>query len=147
MLDEGPVSSPAQQGGAPAKAAKPAGAAPMAVGWMVSFDVNASGQDHVIREGRNSIGRSRDMDISLFYDTSASDHHADLLYHRGRGVCGVMDQGSQNGTFINGEDLGYGKSKDLNSGDILKIGKNTFKVFLLDREEAAETWKSVWGEQ
>ena len=65
----------------------------------------------------------------------------------GRGVCGVKDQGSQNGTFINGEDLGLGGAKDLNSGDILKIGKSTFKVFLLDRKEAAETWKSVWGEQ
>ena len=105
---------------------------------MITFDKNPSGQDYVIRAGRTAVGKSRDSDVSLFYDSMVSDRHATILWRPG--VCAVNDELSTNGTFVNGEDIGVNAPKQLKNGDVVKFGGTTFKVFLLDEDERKELW-------
>ena len=118
---------------------KPRGSSQRAVGWMVSFDFNPAGQDYVIRAGKTLIGKSRDNDMSLFYDALVSDKHAVILHRDAVGTT-IVDQDSTNGTKVNGEDLDVGGKTKLKSGDTLTIGGSTFIVFLLDSEQAKATW-------
>ncbi len=105
---------------------------------MVSFDFNPAGQDYVIRAGKTSIGKSRDNDVSLFFDNRVSDEHAFIIYRNGQ--CKVQDKSSTNGTIINGEDIGIGDVADLTNGDTLTIGGSTFIVCLLDKDQVKATW-------
>ncbi len=111
------------------------------VGWMVSFDFNESGQEFAVREGRNVIGTNRDCDICLFFDKKVSDVHAVLVSRRGK--CAIKDEMSTNGVFVNGEDIGPGERSKVVSGDVLKFGISTFKVFLLDPEEVLQLWPTL----
>ncbi len=108
------------------------------VGWMISFDVNEDGQEYVIREGRNTLGRARDCDISVFYDEHVSSVHATIVYRNG--AFKLRDEMTNNGTFLNGQDIGPGESAALQSGDVLRVGQCTFKLFLIDPGEAATLW-------
>lgn len=108
------------------------------VGWMISFDVNEEGQEYVIREGRNTLGRARDCDISIFYDEHISSLHATIVTRNG--TFKVRDEMTNNGTFINGQDIGPGESAAVKSGDVLRVGRCTFKLFLLDLAEVSQLW-------
>lgn len=148
MLDEGPVAAPAPAApGAPARA--PSGVMPQAgtariVGWMVSFDKNPSGQEYVIRAGRTRMGRSRDNDIALFFEPKSSDLHATLIYRNGQ--CAIKDEGSTNGTMVNGEDIGIGSVQQLQTGDSVTIGESSFLVFLIAPDRAKAVWpNSGWN--
>lgn len=146
VLDEAPMPTAApQSSGFPAAA--PAPAAPgtaRIVGWMVSYDRNVAGQDYVLRAGRNRIGRGRDNEVSVFFEAKASDLHATLIWRNGNAA--VKDEGSTNGTLVNGEDIGIGQVQALQSGDTLTIGGSTFVVFLVDSRVARQTWpQSPWA--
>jgi hypothetical protein len=144
-LDESPlpVAGPAHPGApAPMPAAAPGTA--RIVGWMVSFDRNGAGQDYPIRAGRTRIGRARDNEVSLFFEPKASDIHATIIWRNGNTA--VKDEGSTNGTFVNGEDIGIGQVQPLASGDALTVGGSTFLVFLVDTEKARSLWpQSAWA--
>ena len=105
---------------------------------MVSFDFNNTGQDYQLRAGKNQIGRNRDCDISLFFDGEVSGNHADIIWRSGQ--CAVKDNGSSGGTFVNGEDIGIGGVHPLKSEDALRVGKSTFKLYLLDETERLTLW-------
>ncbi len=136
MLDE-PASSGDPSG--PARSQRAA----RIVGWMISFNFNETGQEYVLREGRNVIGRSRadSVSVSLWYDGKVSEEHAFVIYRNGK--CAVKDNASQNGTYRNGDDIGIGETSPVVHGDVLRFGDSTFKVFLLDPEEAARLWPSA----
>lgn len=70
--------------------------------------------------GEMSIGRSRENDLALEEDTSASRIHA-AIQRIGGSWC-VRDLGSANGTFVNGQRL-QGE-RPLESGDEIAIGKH-----------------------
>lgn len=147
VLDEGPMPTAAvpQPGGgaAPVAAAAAPGTARI-VGWMVSYDRNVAGQDYVLRAGRNRIGRGRDNEVSVFFEAKASDLHATIIWRSGNAA--VKDEGSTNGTLINGEDIGIAQVQTLQSGDTLTIGGSTFVVFLVDSRLARQTWpQSPWA--
>jgi len=108
------------------------------IGWMVSFDFNEVGQDYVLRAGKSMIGRDRDCDISLFFDDLVGRKHAELLYRSGKLT--VKDKYTTNGTFVCGTDIGADGTARLNNGDTLRVGRSTFKIFLLDEEEVKELW-------
>lgn len=133
VLDEGPV-APGGPGGAAAS-----GQARI-VGWMVSFDHNGAGQDYVIRAGRTRIGRGRDNEVSVFYEAKASDLHCTVIWRNGQTA--VKDEGSTNGTMVNGEDIGIAAVQAIKSGDTITIGGSTFQVFLLETAVAAQIWPS-----
>lgn len=111
------------------------------VGWMISFDVNEAGQEYVLREGRNSLGRARDADVSIFYDDLVSATHATIVCRQGEFK--LRDEMTNNGTFVNGVDIGPGATAPLKNGDILRVGRCTFKLFLLDPAEVAALWPHV----
>jgi len=69
------------------------------------------------------IGRRKDNDIVLD-DPFVSGHHARLLFEEDRLF--IQDMKSTNGTFLNGKMIK--NSHELNIGDLLKIGRVTFKV-------------------
>jgi hypothetical protein len=117
------------------------GRAARIVGWMISFDFNDTGQEYVIREGRNTVGRSRECEIDLWFDDRAGEKHAIIVYRGGH--CAVKDEASTNGTFLNGEDIGIGATAALKSGDVLRFGKSTFKVYLLLLEEVRSLWPQI----
>lgn len=70
--------------------------------------------DHALR-----LGRSPDNDVIL-RDPATSGHHA-RLERRGDQFW-LVDLGSTNGTFVNGESI---QEKQLNHGDRLTIGQNS----------------------
>ena len=70
--------------------------------------------DHALR-----MGRSPDNDV-IFRDPATSGHHA-RLERRGEQFW-VVDLGSTNGTFVNGESI---QEKQVNDGDRLTIGQNS----------------------
>jgi pSer/pThr/pTyr-binding forkhead associated (FHA) protein len=105
---------------------------------MISFDVNLEGQEYVIREGKNTLGRAREADISVFYDDRVSATHATIVYRNGE--CRLRDEMTNNGTFLNGQDIGPGGTVSLKHGDVLRVGRCTFKLFLLDPGEVSRLW-------
>lgn len=143
VLDESPMpAAPAAPGQAQQVVQAPGTA--RAVGWMVSFDRNVAGQDYVLRAGRNRLGRGRDIEVSLFFEPKASDLHATIIWRNGQ--VAVKDEGSTNGTMVNGDDIGIGAVSPLHTGDTLTIGGSTFIVFFVDPKQARATWpNSPWA--
>ena len=88
-----------------------------------------SGPDagHTHRAGENAIrmGRSPDNDVIL-RDPATSGHHA-RLERRGEHFW-VVDLGSTNGTFVNGESI---QERQLNNGDRVTIGQNSLHFSLI----------------
>ncbi|TMD40206.1 MAG: FHA domain-containing protein [Chloroflexi bacterium] len=76
--------------------------------------------DHALR-----MGRSPDNDVIL-RDPATSGHHA-RLERRGEQFW-VVDLGSTNGTFVNGESV---QEKQLNHGDRLTVGQNSVHFAVL----------------
>lgn len=76
--------------------------------------------DHALR-----LGRSPDNDVIL-RDPATSGHHA-RLERRGSEFW-VVDLGSTNGTFVNGESV---QEKQLNHGDRLTVGQNSVHFALI----------------
>ena len=76
--------------------------------------------DHAVR-----LGRSPDNDVIL-RDPATSGHHA-RLERRGDQFW-IVDLGSTNGTFVNGEAI---QEKQLNHGDRLTLGQNSVHFALI----------------
>jgi ABC-type multidrug transport system ATPase subunit len=70
------------------------------------------------------IGRSSDNDVSLTGDPEASRHHAELRKSHS-GSYEIIDLGSHNGTYVNGERV---RSKALTEQDLVSIGHSTFRL-------------------
>jgi pSer/pThr/pTyr-binding forkhead associated (FHA) protein len=76
--------------------------------------------DHALR-----LGRSPDNDIIL-RDPATSGHHA-RLERRGDQFW-LVDLGSTNGTFVNGESI---QERQLNHGDRITVGQNSVHFSVL----------------
>ena len=118
---------------------------PRVIGFLLTYSQEASGVHYPIVEGRNTIGRERDHDISLFYDGRVSSNQAEILCRPGTKQCVIIDKDSTHGTIVNGEDLGIGGRADLKSGDLVRMGDTHFVLFLVDFDAAAQTWPEVWS--
>lgn len=104
-------------GGMPQPAAPAVGSGPQAdlaieAGPDAGHSHRAS--DHALR-----LGRSPDNDVIL-RDPATSGHHA-RIERRGDQFW-IVDLGSTNGTFVNGEAV---QEKQLNHGDRLTVGQNS----------------------
>lgn len=100
------------------------------IGWLISFDTHPDGQSFSLREGRNTIGRDSDRDISV-EDQLVSGVHATIQHRSGR--TWVFDENSSNGTLLNGEDI-FQDRPSLSDGDLLTVGEIRFLVKLIDPE-------------
>jgi diguanylate cyclase (GGDEF)-like protein len=76
------------------------------------------------------LGRDKNCEVTID-DHSASRRHARII--RKSGNYFVVDMGSTNGTWVNGESV---QIQQLNTGDRIRVGRWIFKFFLEDNVEA-----------
>jgi pSer/pThr/pTyr-binding forkhead associated (FHA) protein len=69
-----------------------------------------------------TLGRESTQ-VPMGYDQQASRRHADVF--PGQGILNVQDNGSTNGTFVNGQRIGTAQARP---GDVLKVGGTSFRV-------------------
>jgi len=70
-----------------------------------------------------TLGRAAERDISLPLDTTVSRLHARIVFEGGHHV--LIDAGSANGTYVNGQRLQA--PRPLRPGDILSLGATTLR--------------------
>ncbi|MDF1823987.1 MAG: FHA domain-containing protein [Verrucomicrobiales bacterium] len=111
----------------------------MALSIISLTESNGSSGPFVIPEGSGSytVGRLAENDITIQHD-SVSDLHA-RIEAVGRTGVDLIDCGSSNGTFVNGEKV---ERCPLKNGDEIRFASTGFKV--LDMEESAE---AGWQEE
>ncbi len=107
---------------------EPTEAAPTAdvVGYMLVTSGHRSGARFAIRGEITTAGRHPDSDIFLD-DITVSRRHVEIRSADGALI--IVDAGSLNGTYLNGERI---DSAALNEGDEVQIGK--FKLLYLVEE-------------
>ena len=82
-----------------------------------------SGSSYVLQEnGSTSIGRHGD-NVVVLPSARVSKHHCVLSVSKDEII--VQDQGSSNGTFINGI---LAKTKTVNLGDRISVGEYVFEI-------------------
>jgi pSer/pThr/pTyr-binding forkhead associated (FHA) protein len=84
------------------------------------------GRVYDIRKEQLSIGRSRDSDIFL-EDLAVSRLHASIV-NTGNGNYALKDEGSANGTKVNGQLVQKYQQHPLQEGDRIQLGQ-TVLVF------------------
>ena len=95
------------------------------MGWIVSFSNDPMGIDYKIFEGRNFLGTSSKLDITIGGDQSISGNHALILCRKQK--FWIKDEMSSNGTFLNDVEIEPKESPELKDGDNIKIGSTIFK--------------------
>lgn len=89
---------------------------------LVGMDGPYAGQSFTLRGGAIGIGRETGRDILLALDGSVSRRHARIEEQNGVHV--LMDEGSSNGTFVNGVRI---DTQALAPGDIIRIGAGNYR--------------------
>jgi pSer/pThr/pTyr-binding forkhead associated (FHA) protein len=90
---------------------------------LVAVQGPYTGQSFPLSHNTAFIGRAPERDIPLSADTSVSRSHARITYADGRHF--ISDEGSSNGTFVNG-----GRISDprlLSSGDTIQLADTAFR--------------------
>lgn len=90
-------------------------------------------------QARVSIGRGASSDVQL-PDPTVSASHASIRIHRAGYA--AFDDGSTNGTFVNGVRIAPGRPKPLRSGDVVHVG-----AFALSIEVAVAVGAGTTAEQ
>ncbi len=96
----------------------------------VPVKLNATGGPHAgqsfpLIPGENVIGR-KDGSITLANDSQASRRHC-VINIAGSNAT-VMDAGSSNGTFVNGQRCQPGMAQPIWTGDLLRVGATEFRL-------------------
>lgn len=82
-----------------------------------------AGQSFPLSHAPTTIGRAPDRDVALSADTTVSRTHARLTYADGRHL--IADDGSSNGTFVNGARVG--NARPLSPGDLIQLGDTALR--------------------
>lgn len=101
------------------------------VGLLVSYSDNPSGEVYKVFEGRTTIGKSRLCDIPFPNDKHMSSKHLLIQYVEAKGAFRAQeyDEGSTNGTYVNGEVYVLGDVINLKNNDVIVLGGTKF-IFL-----------------
>jgi hypothetical protein len=97
-----------------------------AIGLVRVEEGKEPGREYKIVKDALSIGRSRESDIFL-EDLAVSRLHASVV-NQGNGQYALRDEGSANGTMVNGQLVGKLQVYPLQEGDRIKLGQ-TVLVF------------------
>lgn len=81
-----------------------------------------AGQSFALAQGETPIGRDASKTVSLAIDNTVSRSHARIVLEAGSYV--IYDEGSSNGTFVNGLKI---QRQLLYSGDTIQIGSTKFR--------------------
>ena len=106
-------------------------------GFAVSYSNQNTPEYWLLQHGQNIIGSSSECDICLA-EATVSSVHAKLVIRRNQNTHELMftmiDSGSANGTFVNGEDIAY-EPYACKHGDIVNIGGYRILLLLFDKEK------------
>ena len=81
-------------------------------------------EEYPVAQPRVDVGRGTDNDLTLAFPT-VSTHHARVLSDSSS--CRIVDLGSANGTFVNGQELPVKEERALRDGDEVQIGPFTLQ--------------------
>ena len=90
---------------------------------LVAVQGPYTGQSFPLSHAPVVIGRAAERDIPLPADTSVSRSHARITYADGRHF--IADEGSSNGTFVNGGRIS--DPRPLSSGDTITLADTAFR--------------------
>ena len=107
------------------------------VAWLVCITGSEKGRDYRLHAGRNFIGRSAKMDVSIFDDPGVSrENHASIIYDPRDNEFYAM--AGENSLHINGAPVQNGQK--LCEDDILEIGASRYAFIKFCKGE--RTWES-----
>jgi pSer/pThr/pTyr-binding forkhead associated (FHA) protein len=112
-------------------------------------DWNAGEFSYELDQARVVVGRSKGADVRL-PDRTVSEVHATL--ERSTDGFSIRDEGSTNGTWVNGVQLAVGRARLLSSGDAIQVGDFVVNVELgptfatMPRERTASLAKRMLRE-
>jgi pSer/pThr/pTyr-binding forkhead associated (FHA) protein len=86
-----------------------------------------SGKKYLITKQSTLIGRGGDCDFQI-YDETASRHHCQVQI-TAKGVAGIKDLASTNGTFLNNK---FVSSVKLNNNDVITVGATYIRFIVLE---------------
>ena len=102
------------------------------VGFFYSISRKGIGEYWPLHLGSNTIGRSADCDVQL-EEMTVSEHHATISIKQMKSthklIASIRDVGSQNGIYLNEEELDY-ENHTCKSNDLITIGR-CYKLLLL----------------
>ena len=106
-----------------------------------------SGRVYEVRKDSLSIGRSRDSDIFV-EDLAVSRHHASIV-NMGSGDYGLKDEGSANGTKVNGQLVTKYQTYPLREGDKIQLGQTVlvWSQTSVQPNQSADTWATPSAQQ
>ncbi len=102
--------------------AQPEAHAPKAAGWLL---LDGNGHSSKLQSGITRLGRGEGNEIQVD-DLKASRFHAEISLNEAH--LAIVDVGSTNGTFLNGERLRAHEPYSLHVKDTIAIGKIVFEV-------------------
>lgn len=88
--------------------------------------VESNGPDYQLEDGINSIGRLKRANTIHIRDQFCSALHAEIYLEDN--ILELVDQGSTNGTFVNGVRLAPGTRQILEPGDKIGVGHTLLTV-------------------
>jgi len=101
---------------------EPSGISPV-VGWLVCVEGPDRGQDYRIHAGKNSIGRSRNMDIAITGDDSISrERHATIVFDP-KGNAFWVQPGDASGLAYLNNELVHSPTP-LKPDDVVELGRS-----------------------
>ncbi len=87
-----------------------------------------SGKEFILdSEAPNKVGRGHSAHVFVEDDLGVSRQNSLITYDKQTGVYYIDDTDSKHGTYLNGEKIE--EKKQLNSGDIIGIGRHTKFTF------------------
>jgi hypothetical protein len=141
LIDRGILKAPAPQTAAEGPPAMPDWSKPKKSPEPIPFDVAVTGTNSGPRlvatlgaytgsifplsEPFTNIGRDMANAVALTQDTAASRRHAHIQANNGQFL--LVDDGSSNGTYVNGIRIASQKPKPLRPGDEVQIGTTRFR--------------------
>ncbi len=99
------------------------------VALLVSYSANPNGEVFGVFEGTNLIGRDYDCDIAFPNDSHMSSKHFLIQYVEAKGVFKAQDEGSSNGSYVNGNVYTLGETIELKPNDVIVLGKTKLLFF------------------
>jgi pSer/pThr/pTyr-binding forkhead associated (FHA) protein len=108
-------------------------AAPILLGFFVSFDGNDLGRFWPLHQGQLLVGRALaadNLDIAIEHNTTSA-RHAQLVALARPSRLTVQDIGSTNGTFVNDQRILPGQTAIAAHGDRIRFGGYTVNVVLI----------------
>ena len=97
-------------------------------------------REHVLDKPQITIGRASNRDISLPQDKLISRRHLVINYQHGRYI--LFDEGSANGTYINGRLIEAMQSYELSHDDLITLGRHQL-IFQQSADVAIEDLPTV----